>query len=114
MTAESALPVRVVSWYAQVIVRHGGKHVEEKLVRVGEYLRPLERLFAPGCLGSKSPSETHSKKHVLLVTETAAVVRNFSHACAQRGWNCFWTAQRRLDLDIDPCGNQQRAHTVPT
>ena len=39
---------------------------------------------------------------MLLVTETAAVVRNFSAACRARGWNCFWTAQQRLDLNIDP------------
>lgn len=79
--------------FVVVIVRHGGKHVEEKLVKLSEYMRPLEKLMSPLCLGNR---------HVLLVTETASVVRNFSAACASRGWNCFWTDQRRMDLNIDP------------
>ena len=79
--------------FIAVIVRHGGKHVEEKLVRIREYLKPLDALAQPRCLGTRN---------VLLITETASVVSNFSAACAERGWNCFYTAQRRLDLDIDP------------
>ena len=89
----SPLPLSAAEPFVVVIVRHGGKHVEERLVGVQEYLRPLERLLSPQCLNGR---------HVLLVTETASVVRNFSAACSQRGWNCFWTDQQRLDLDIDP------------
>jgi hypothetical protein len=82
--------------FAVVVVRHGGKHVEEKLVGVEEYLRPLEGIFSSACF----PHAT--RQHVLLVTETAAVVQNFSSACTARGWNCFWSSQHRFDLNIDP------------
>ena len=89
---ESA-PVAQADPFIVVIVRHGGKHVEEKLVTVSEYLRPLEKLTSQTCFDSRN---------VLIITETGSVVSNFSRYCADRGWNCFWTDQRRLDLSIDP------------
>ncbi|KOO35323.1 hypothetical protein Ctob_009106 [Chrysochromulina tobinii] len=71
----------------------GGKHVEEKPLLLKQYLPPLAKLLSSTCFGTR---------HVLLVTETAAVVANFSAECKQRSWNCFWTDQRRFDLKIDP------------
>ena len=79
--------------FVVVIIRHGGKHVEERLVTVHEYIKPLERLLSSTCLNGK---------HVLLVTETKRVVDNFTATCERKGWNCFYTDQRRMDLNIDP------------
>jgi hypothetical protein len=83
----------LVEPFVVVLVRMGGKHVEEKPLLLKQYLPPLAKLLSSTCFGTR---------HVLLVTETAAVVANFSAECKQRSWNCFWTDQRRFDLKIDP------------
>jgi hypothetical protein len=74
-------------------IRHGGKHVEEDIIGVDEYILPLEALTSSGCFDTP---------HVLIVTETQRVVTRMEAICAERGWRCFYTDQQRLDLDVDP------------
>jgi len=74
------------------VVRHGGKHADEKEVQVGEYEAPLVKLAADDCIGTPN---------VLIVTETASVIRQFGEICSRRGWNCFASDQNRTDMDYD-------------
>ena len=74
------------------VVRHGGKHAEEKEVQVSEYEAQLMKLTADGCIGTRN---------VLIVTETASVIRQFGEICRRRGWNCFASDQNRTDMDYD-------------
>lgn len=74
------------------VVRHGGKHADEREVQVGEYEAPLVKLTADACINTR---------HVLLITETASVVTQFEEMCHRRGWNCFATDQKRTNLDYD-------------
>ena len=85
--------VRPSEPFVVAVVRHGGKHVEEKEVAVSEYEQPLAHLMGAECLRTR---------HVLLITETAGVVRDFTEMCRGRGWNCFASAQARTDLEYDP------------
>ena len=73
-------------------VRHGGKHIEQQEIAVREYLQPIRRLTHESCIGTR---------HVLLITETLKVVKDFSHMCAQNGWNCFYSDQDRTDNNFD-------------
>jgi hypothetical protein len=84
--------VRPSEPFVVATVRHGGKHVDEKEVAVAEYEAPLAHLMGSGCLGTR---------HVLLITETSAVVREFQDMCRSHGWNCFASAQERTDLEFD-------------
>jgi hypothetical protein len=93
----AAQGVRPSEPFVVAVVRHGGKHVEEKEVGVSEYEAPLAHLMGSSCLGTR---------HVLLITETAAVVREFQDMCRARGWNCFASAQARTDLEYDPWNPQ--------
>ena len=74
------------------VVRHGGKHADEKEVQVSEYEAPLVNLTADDCIGTPN---------VLIVTETASVVTQFGEVCSRRGWNCFATDQNRTDINYD-------------
>ncbi|KAL1522242.1 hypothetical protein AB1Y20_021878 [Prymnesium parvum] len=90
------------------IVRHGGKHHEETLLAVEEYMEPLRRLSLPSCLNTT---------HVFLATETLSVTLEFRKACVRRGWNCFWAPDpTRINARHDmwnPHGYGDRAKTHP-
>ena len=61
-------------------------------MQVSEYEAPLVKLTAEDCIGTPN---------VLIVTETASVIRQFGEICSRRGWNCCASDQNRPDMDYD-------------
>jgi hypothetical protein len=61
------------------VVRHGGKHHEEKEISVAAYEEPISKFTQTNCLKTTN---------VFLTTETLSVVKEFSKMCSRRKWNC--------------------------